>query len=270
MGTENLVSVIVPAYNSEKYISECVLSVLGQTHAALEVIVVNDASTDGTVNIVESLIESDNRVRLLNMPTNSGGPAKPRNKGLTEAQGHFVAFIDSDDIWQPEKLEIQVKVLSSSPFKLVSCGRSRFQEDRSELGDPVTQKHTVESGNIRDISYDQLLKKNIFVASGVIMAREIAEELHFSELPEHVAIEDYLAWLGLLRTPHVLAGFIDLPLVRYRVRPDSLSRSKVFMAKRVWALLKQVGREQNIGYGRRLYYFGHYVIRTLISRISAV
>ncbi|WP_243373871.1 glycosyltransferase [Geotalea sp. SG265] len=108
------VSVIIPAFNCERYIRQAVESVLSQTERDLELLVVNDGSTDGTLSIVERLAEKDNRIRVISQP-NSGKPSIARNRGIRHASGEFVSFLDADDLFYPRKLEKQLRVFRHYP-----------------------------------------------------------------------------------------------------------------------------------------------------------
>jgi len=113
-----LVSIITPTYNSEKYISEAIQSVQKQTYRNWEMIIVDDCSSDNTIAIVEQFMEDDHRIHLLKLNKNSG-PGVARNTAITEAKGKYIAFLDSDDLWKPEKLSKQIEFMKASkiPFK---------------------------------------------------------------------------------------------------------------------------------------------------------
>ena len=110
---ENLVSIIMPAYNAEKYIVKSINSIIRQSYKSWELIVVDDCSTDGTVNVISDF--KDERIRLLNNERNSGA-AISRNRALREAKGKWIAFLDSDDIWHPKKLERQLKFMFKNGY----------------------------------------------------------------------------------------------------------------------------------------------------------
>ena len=107
-----LTSVVIPAYNAEVFLERTLQSALGQTYSNIEVIVVNDGSTDNTRGIAEAVAAADDRVRIISMT--NGGVAKARNIGIAEAKGKYVAFLDADDLWHPTKIERQVAAMSGS------------------------------------------------------------------------------------------------------------------------------------------------------------
>jgi len=117
-----LVTVIIPLFNTEKYIAEAVESVLCQSYKNWELIVVDDYSTDGSINIASKYVAKDKRIRLIESQSNSGGAAKPRNIGLEYANGEYVAFLDADDIWLPQKIERQVALMEQNKnYALCYC-----------------------------------------------------------------------------------------------------------------------------------------------------
>ena len=124
-----VVSVIVPCYNCEAYLSTTLGSVLTQTHRELELIVVDDASTDGSAGLVEQFALQDPRVRLMRMPRNAGAPAAPRNLGTREARGEWIAYLDADDIWHPRKLELQLQALRDHGGDMCSTRMTDFRHE---------------------------------------------------------------------------------------------------------------------------------------------
>ena len=133
MKTQTLTSVVIPAYNAEPFLERTLRSALRQTHSNLEVIVVDDGSTDKTRMIAEAAAVTDNRVRIISVP--NGGVAKARNIGIAEANGEFVAFLDADDLWHPTKIELQLAAMSRRsgnyhPAAVYTLSRTIDTEDR--------------------------------------------------------------------------------------------------------------------------------------------
>lgn len=200
---EPLVSVVIPVYNREALVARAIDSVLGQTFEDFEVLVVDDASTDGTPGVVRQY--DDERVRYLRQKTNRGVSAA-RNRALREARGAFIAFLDSDDTWMPEKLELQVR---------------RFQELPEDVGLLYTGVETVEGdggGRIdrpayRGDVYRELLTVNrIYTTSGVMIRAEAAETVgYFDE--KAPANEDWDYWVRVAR--HFKVDYVEDVLMRY-------------------------------------------------------
>ena len=199
------VSVVVPAYNRELTLPRTLDSVLAQTYADFEVLVVDDGSADGTAAVAEAYAGRDGRVRLLRQPRNAGVSAA-RNRGLREARGEFVAFLDSDDEWLPEMLARQVGRFREVPddVGLVYCGVETVVEGGA--GWTFRPRH-------RGDVYGRLLLKNVVhTGSAVMVRRRVVESagLFDEGIP---AIEDYEYWLRVAR--HHPFDFVEDPLVRY-------------------------------------------------------
>ena len=123
-----LVSIIIPMYNAEHYISDTLNSVKKQTYKNYEVIVIDNASTDSSVLIVENMKSNFNNLKIVRSTLNSGGPARPRNIGIEHASGEFIAFLDSDDLWMPEKLSIQILYMLANDIDFSSTDRFTFTD----------------------------------------------------------------------------------------------------------------------------------------------
>ena len=150
MPENNLVSIIMPAYNAELYIASAIESILGQTYQSWELLVVNDASSDSTGKIVEDIKQKDSRIRLFTNKSNQG-IAESRNLALENARGKFIAFLDSDDLWMPDKLSKQVDFMNRNNSYISYSGYKRINEHGQRLG-------TVMPPEL--IRYDYLLKSN--------------------------------------------------------------------------------------------------------------
>lgn len=254
------VVIVLASYNSEKYLCETIESVLAQTHDNFELIVVDDHSIDGSVDIVKNFEERDSRLTLIVLDANSGGPARPRNVGLDYVNHDYVAFIDSDDIWHPNKLRLQLEAMHENNLNFSSTRLVSFNES-SDINfiDPI------DSQSIDFVDLNSLLKKNIFAASSVMVERSMFAKIRFSELDKHVAVEDYKAWLELHQNQSIRSARIDAKLVYYRVRSDSISRSKFAMAQKIFRLLSEIELNgQKLGF-KRYYYFLTYFIGSLSS-----
>jgi len=149
-GLKDLVSVVMPAYNSEKYISEAIESVIGQTYANWELIVVDDGSTDGTRRIVDRYIRDGGRIRYIHQK--NSGPSAARNRGIEASNGRYIALLDSDDIWYVDKLEKQMNFLAANPGYVVYGGRNYIREEKGKF---------VESGQIRLFKNFPTIQENI-------------------------------------------------------------------------------------------------------------
>ena len=194
------ISVVIPLYNAENTIKNTINSVLDQSYnQAIEVIIVNDGSTDRSVEIVEKLIVNNrtNRIiRLINK--NNGGVSSARNLGVTTAKGDFIAFLDSDDIWHPKKLEIILALINENDINFIGHSHT-INKSFPKLKTHVT---------LERISFYKLLFKNFAVTPSIIVKKDICEK--FNERMTHT--EDHELWLRLALKNEVY--YLDLPLVR--------------------------------------------------------
>ena len=223
---DELVSVIMPAHNSARFIAETVESVIAQTYPHWELLIVDDNSSDITVAIISDYAARDPRIRLTEL-TAKGGPAVARNTAIAKEAGRYVAFLDSDDIWLPHKLAEQIAFMkrTQSPFTYASYERI------SEEGDPlgvVTVPHRVD--------FRRLLRRNVI---GCLTA--VYDRHHFGTtlMPMIRKGQDYGLWLQLLRRTEEARGLPDV-LGRYRVQTRSISSNKLDSAVWVWRLYREV------------------------------
>ncbi|MBU0477484.1 glycosyltransferase [bacterium] len=196
-----LVSVIIPTYNADKYIKEALESVFKQTYTNTEIIVIDDGSTDNTKEVLTPYLD-----RIQYIYKENGGPASARNLGIKMAKGEYIAFLDADDIWLKEKLETQIKEMNDG-IGLVGC-----------------KDHTI-NGRIkrtRNISYKELLIKNVFSNSSVLVRRECIDRVGlFDERPEFKAVEDWDMWIRISK--RCKATYINKTLVRIRSEANGIS-----------------------------------------------
>jgi len=255
-----LISVIMPCCNSEHWIEQAIESVLQQTHRELELIVIDDASSDATSNILENI--RDPRIRLITREQRSGGPATPRNQGLAAAKGDYLAFIDSDDIWHAEKLERQLKAIEQHELNFISSNHICFT-DNTPKAPSLDEQHR----RVSRKSHQDLLTKNWVITSSALIDRKLFDGVSFNQESQYIGVEDYLAWLHIHQSPFVKSAVLEAPLVFYRLRKDSLSHSKIKMAGKIFYLLgnyQHKGRPLGI---LAFYYFGSYVYASVSTRL---
>ena len=182
-----LVSVVMPAYNCAKYIAQAIVSVQDQSLKDWELLVMDDASGDETASIVLELAKADPRIKLHTNPTNMG-TAQCRNRAMQISRGQYIAYLDSDDIWHPEKLERQLARMKQSQADLVYCAYGYIDED----GIPSSKRFDV----LEQTSIRQMLIRNVIGCSTVMVTKEIAQQYRFSS---QYHFEDYVFWLALLK-----------------------------------------------------------------------
>lgn len=223
-----LISIIMAAYNAEKTIGQAIDSVLNQTYPNIELVVINDCSKDGTVKLVESFAVRDSRVRLISNEKNCG-VSYTRRHGLEEARGEWIAILDSDDAWTPDKLEKQIILQKKTNAELLFTG-SAFMD---EGGQPINGYLAVTT----EISYRRLLKQNILSNSSALVRKDLYEKYYAAGDGMH---EDFAIWLSILKEGGKAYG-VNEPLLIYRIAKSSKSGNKVKAALMNWNTYRYVG-----------------------------
>jgi teichuronic acid biosynthesis glycosyltransferase TuaG len=238
------VSVIMPAFNSAPYIEEAIRSVQAQTVGDWELVVADDGSTDETAEIVRRMNDNDNRVKLLCLGGRQG-PARARNAAIEAAKGRFIAFLDSDDVWKPEKLERQIAFMREQDVAFSFTAYDRIDEQGESHG-------TVQAP--RPVTYRQLLS---YCVIGCLTAVYDTEKLGKQFMPDIPKRQDYALWLQILKQLD-RAWPIDESLAVYRVRRGSVSSNKLLAARHNWRLYRDI---EKLGFVRSAYYFCQYAVR---------
>jgi glycosyltransferase involved in cell wall biosynthesis len=260
-----LVSIITPNYNGARFLSETIETVLGQTYPHWEMIIVDDGSSDESVQIIEQYQRHDARIRLIRLPKRSGGPARPRNVGLDHAQGEYVAFLDNDDLWHPQKLALQLACMQQHGVALSSCAMVRFERS-SELVQAMATHLNVSDVCVRRITHRMLLRRHF--TPHVVAERRLFEAIRFNEDPRYVAIEDYECWLRLHQYCVPYSIKLRPPLWFYRQIPSSISHAKLpMLRKNVVMYTEYELHGKRLGW-RGYWYVGMYVVRSLLNRLA--
>ena len=223
-----LISIITPCYNAEKYIVQTIESVLCQTRTDWEMLVVDDCSTDGTADIVLQYAKDDPRIKYFKTVNPSGSPTLPRNIGIENATGRYIAFLDSDDLWLPTKLEEQVKTLVANPNAAVvfSC-YDKINEKGEQLGRVDT--------SVSKVSYEELLYGNVIgCLTGMYDTEKVGKVFM-----RYVGHEDYVLWLEILKKGYVAVNTCNVQAM-YRVRSGSVSADKFKAARWQWNIYRNV------------------------------
>lgn len=239
---EPLISVITPAYNSARFIRETIESVLAQTYVNWEMIIVDDCSTDNTVEIVKRYKKRDHRIQLIRLKKNSG-TAVSRNRAMDRARGRYLAFLDSDDQWLPKKLEKQLKFMQQRQIAF-SYTQYRNIDESGKMGSIVSVPNNV--------TYEQSLKQNVIGCLTVMLDRKMIGTVKMVNIRSR---QDYALWLSLLKKGHLAFGLQEV-LAKYRNVENSLSSNKLKVARQNWKVYREIEKLSLI---KSLWYFLHFM-----------
>lgn len=222
-----VVSIITPTYNCGKFIERTIKSVINQTYPFWEMIIVDDCSNDETKNIVEKYLQIDNRIKYCCLEINLGA-AVARTKAMEMATGKYMAFLDSDDIWKPEKLEKQISFMKTNNVSFSSTAYEQIDENDNKLNKIIkTPKRT---------SYNRLLL-DCPVGNSTVMYD--VEKMGKFQVPNIRKRNDDALWLQMLKKEKYIYGISDV-LMEYRVRQNSVSSNKLSLIKYHWQLYRKI------------------------------
>lgn len=217
---ENLVSIITPCYNGEKYISETIQSVLAQTYTNWEMIVIDDGSKDHSAEIVHSYSEQCSKIKLLQQE--NAGSAAARNHGIRKAEGQYIALLDADDLWEPEFLEKQIKFMQEKNAVCVFCSYRCIDENTQEILRPV-------------ICREKITYKNMMVTNYISCLTGLYDTSKYGKIYLHEELksirDDYAYWLDIVKLEDAAYGNPDI-LARYRVLANSTTGNKKKLIKK--------------------------------------
>jgi teichuronic acid biosynthesis glycosyltransferase TuaG len=245
---DSLVSIITPAYRAAAVVPATIESVLAQTWTDWEMLVADDCSPDNTREVVREWATRDPRIRLIALERN-GGPAAARNGALEQARGRWIAFLDSDDLWLPQKLERSIAFAEREKAALVYTGYRRITADGGRTGRYI--------GVPAALSYRQLLGNTAIATSTVLIDRAQTGDIRM----QRVYYDDFVCWLGIVKRG-LLARGLDEDLMRYRVMQQSVSRNKKRSAQEVWKTYRQV---EGLGLLASCWYFANYAARAFLK-----
>lgn len=245
------VSVIMPAYNSESFIQTAITSVIGQTYTNWELWIVNDGSTDKTGEVAKTFLRADPRIRYIR--TDNRGPGHARNAGIANSSGRFVAFLDSDDEWKPEKLARTLNYADQHNSALTFTSYERFRETSNPSGKIVHVPTQVD--------YRRVLISNPVATSTVIVDRAKIPDFTFRG---EMFFDDYVAWLEILRDGAIAHG-LDEPLTRYRLGHSSFSSNKIRAAREVLKVMRKV---EKLSSAQTLWFFSNYTVRGILKHAA--
>ncbi len=250
---EPLVSIITPSYNSEKFIEETIKSVIKQTYNNWEMIIVDDCSTDKTCEIVNSWIVRDKRIKLIRKQENSGA-ADSRNIALENSKGRFIAYLDADDMWLPNKLNKQVKFMTDMKCGFSCCSYEVIDSKGDSKEKFIRMKEKVD--------YMGFLCNNLLQTVGIMADIEIVERNKLI-MPQMRRRQDAATWLQVLKSGYMCYGMQDI-LAQYRRVEGSLSSNKFKAVKGVWYLYRKV---EKLSLLVSIYCFIRYAVLAVWKRV---
>lgn len=224
---DKLVSIITPTYNCAKFIGRTIESVQAQTYKNWEMVIVDDRSNDNTKEIVEKYIKNDSRIKYHLLNENSGA-AVARTTSMKLAKGAYMAFLDSDDIWVPNKLEKQIEWMKKTGHAFTCTAYEQIDEDDNPLGKTIK--------TIVKTDYNRLLL-DCPVGNSTVMYN--VEEMGKFEVPNIRKRNDDALWLTMLKKEKYIWGMPDI-LMKYRIRNNSISSNKLKVIKYHWILYREI------------------------------
>ncbi len=242
------VSVITPAYNASEYIVETIESVLNQSYTNWEMLIVEDCSTDNTVEIVNKYCEKDSRIKLIKHTENQGVSAA-RNTALKQADGEYIAFLDSDDMWHSEKLTKQLAFMEENQYVLTYTGYQKYLSETKEKGKIIDAPEKM--------TYESIFYNTAIACLTVMVNREKSGEF-FMPLINHT--EDQCTWQSILKKCDCKAYGLNENLALYRVSSNSLTGNKLNAVKKQWNTYRKYHKLSVIKSG---IYFVGYVLNAL-------
>jgi teichuronic acid biosynthesis glycosyltransferase TuaG len=214
----HLISIIIPIYNREKILTETINSVITQTYTNWELLLVDDFSSDNSVAVIESYTQKYSNIKFYQSQKKGYGPAHPRNIGIKNAKGNYIAFLDSDDVWHRNKLEAQINILKGSQYKAI-CSNAEFF--------PSGHRNQFYRFKSRPISFEEYLDKPSGISTScILIKKEYVDEIgFFEENIEFTSHEDYDYWLRMLSHNNNCIYFLNKNLVSHRRHNQNLSKT---------------------------------------------
>ncbi|MEH7749438.1 glycosyltransferase family 2 protein [Neobacillus drentensis] len=246
-----LISIITPSYNASLFIEQTINSVRKQTYQNWEMIIVDDCSTDNTPEILEQIEKEDERIQVIFLNQN-GGAAVARNTALQHAKGRYVAFLDSDDCWKPEKLQKQVSFMQTNNYAFTFTGYEVVTNEGVLLNKQVSAP--------AQISYNDMLKNTIIGCLTVMIDRQLVGNIQMTNIRTR---QDLATWLAILKKG-INAYGLNENLAEYRTGNPSISRNKWKAAKMNWFVYRKV---EKLNVVRAFWCFSHYAFHAVLKRI---
>jgi teichuronic acid biosynthesis glycosyltransferase TuaG len=249
---EPLVSIIMPAYNSEKHIAEAIESVQSQTFSNWELLITDDCSTDETASVVKKISCNDSRIKYVKQSSNQGA-AIARNASLNRAKGRFIGYLDADDIWFPEKLEDQITFMKKGGYAFSCASYTVIDEEGKALGRTVTMPDSLDRWGFLTHNYLQTV--------GIMVDLDIVDR-SLLYMPNIRRRQDAATWLQILSAGYSCHG-ISKVLCGYRRVSGSLSSNKIKAIRGMWYFYRQIAK---LPLPQAYYCFARYAVLAIWKR----
>lgn len=270
MNEQALVSVIMPNFNYAKYLQQSINAVLTQTYPFVELIIVDDASTDHSLAIIQEYVQQNKNVQLIANKTNKGVVAC-RNLGIELAKGSFLCFIDPDDYWEPNKLALQLQTMDANDSNLCFTDL--------QIIDSEGNKGKIRKHHYQNYSYKSLLKRNFIPHSTLIVKKELLDNIRYKEIEvnnfqkkvmqwlgiNNIIHEDYVLLLTIFKNKQVKPVHIAEPLVNYRVHSNNYSGNYL---KKFFSLYCIYRNTQGFGFIQSVFYTIRIAFLASVKNIS--
>lgn len=247
-----MISIITPAYNASRFIGKTIESVQAQSYTNWELLIADDVSQDNTADIVRQYAQTDNRIRLTTLDDNLGA-AEARNVIIRKARGKYIAFLDSDDLWRPEKLEKQLGFMEKYKLAFTCTAYECISEDGQKV------LYTVKAPG--QIGYRRFLRNTAIGTLTVMINREMTGEF---EMPDIRSSHDMALWLDIMKRGFKAHG-LNENLAQYRLVGDSNTSAKWKAAKDVWKVYRNIER---LNWFDAVFYFTGYAVNAILKRIK--
>jgi len=247
----NLVSIITPSYNSRRFIQGSIDSVLSQSYEDWEMIIVDDCSCDGSVGLITGVIKDEPRIKLIALQKNVGA-AKARNVALSQAQGRYIAFLDSDDIWLPDKLEYQLRFMNKHGYAFTFGAYIPISEDGNKEYRSIQVPESID--------YEGYLKNTIIGCLTVVIDKQKTGDFR---MPDIRSSHDMALWLDILSRGFTAHGVQEI-LGKYRLVSTSNTSKKISAIKDVWGVYRD---ERKLSLMKSFYYWAHYLYNASMKRL---
>lgn len=242
----------MPCYNAAAFLKDAIESVIIQTYMEWELLIIDDCSLDNSVSIIKEYQRKENRIRFFTTKLPSGSPAIPRNIGIDQAKGRYIAFLDSDDVWLPTKLQEQVSLFEDSHVAVVFSNYEKMAEDGTCSGRMIIAPQKA--------CYRSLLRGNVIGNVTGIYDTQKVGKIFFQDVHH----EDYVLWLSILKQGYIAVNTNTVTAL-YRLRKNSVSSNKMNVLSWQWNIYVNI---EKIGFLKSAYFFMCYVYKALKKTIK--